>query len=107
MTERQLDIVGALEIVQRTRDELGVTLKRDTVKSWERRRRAWDRAGRPTRRAGQECMPDPVGRVNGQDAYRWDEVLAWMKATGKLKSARPAPAPHGDAGARGGQAGFS
>ena len=88
MPDTPLDIVGALEIVARTQAELGVTLKRDTVKSWERRREAWDKAGRPNRRAGQECIPDPVGEVNGQPAYRWSDVLPWMRATGKLGDRR-------------------
>lgn len=78
-----LDIVGAPEIVSRAA-ELGITIRRETINQWNYRRKAWIAAGRPQRRQGEECMPDPVGTVSGQPAWQWTDVHAWMIRTKKL-----------------------
>lgn len=81
-----LDIVGAVEIVDRAQRELGAEFLLGTVRSWEKRRRAWDASGRPTRSASRprdEPMPDPAGQVNGGPAWRWSEIVPWLDRTGK------------------------
>lgn len=85
MSTKPLDTVGALEIVARAATEHGKVLVADTVRSWERRRQAWVKDGRPARRARDEALPAPIGEVNGQAAWHWPEIVAWMKRTGKLE----------------------
>ncbi len=85
MTDPRLDVVGPHEIVARARDELGVTLRRETVNNWNFRRKQWEAAGRPARRARDEPMPSPITTVSGLDAWDWPEVREWIKRTGKDK----------------------
>lgn len=78
-----LEIVGATEIVARAA-ELGLVVRRETVNQWNYRRKAWIAEGRPQRRQGEECLPDPVGTVSGQPAWQWSDIRAWMVRTKKL-----------------------
>ncbi|WP_433252811.1 hypothetical protein ACQPYK_08475 [Streptosporangium sp. CA-135522] len=80
------DIVGALEIVARAQEELGAAIPIGTVRSWEKRRRAWVDAGRPARSASrpwEEPLPDPIGTANGGAIWSWATIKAWLKRTGK------------------------
>lgn len=81
-----LNIVGAVEIAARAAEH-GVTIRRETVNQWNYRRKAWEAEGKPQRRQGEETMPAPLGTVSGQPAWDWDEVLAWMIRTKKIKPA--------------------
>jgi hypothetical protein len=87
MAAQKLDIVGAIEIVARARDEYGAALNLRTVRAWETRRAAWDAEGRPARsqkRPHEEPMPDPAGQVNGSPAWHWSEVAPWLERTGRV-----------------------
>ncbi len=90
MTEPHIDIVGAVEIVARAHTEHGVILRRKTVNTWHARRKEWEAAGSPSRRAKDEPMPAPLaGTVSGNPAWNWPDIVAWMRRTNKI----PAPAP--------------
>ncbi|MEU4410712.1 hypothetical protein AB0F88_39930 [Streptosporangium sp. NPDC023963] len=88
MKDPRQDVVGSHEIVARARDELGAELRRETVNNWNFRRKQWEAAGRPARRARDEPMPAPITTVSGLDAWDWPEVAAWIKRTGKDQPAK-------------------
>lgn len=82
------DIVGYREIIDRAEQEFGQVIPLDTVRGWEKYRRAWDAAGRPVRSAARRReipMPDPIAPVNGTPAYSWPEIRAWLVASGKVE----------------------
>ncbi len=88
MTGPPIDIVGAVEIVERAQAEYGVTLRRKTVNTWHARRKEWEAAGSPSRRAKDEPMPAPLaGTVSGNPAWNWPDIVAWMRRTNKIKEA--------------------
>ncbi|GAA1015923.1 hypothetical protein Aple_010920 [Acrocarpospora pleiomorpha] len=83
------DIVGYVEIAARARDQYGVDIPIETVRSWEKRRAAWDKGGRLQRSAARpshEPLPDPaIPAVNGSPAWLWSTAIApWLERTGKV-----------------------
>ncbi|MFC3980181.1 hypothetical protein [Streptosporangium jomthongense] len=86
MTKRH-DIVGYAEIIERVAADYGTDLGMDTVRSWEKARRAWDAKGRPTRsgaRPREIPLPDPVTTVNGVPAWSWKQVSDWLITSGRV-----------------------
>ncbi|MCC5580606.1 hypothetical protein IMZ11_33810 [Microtetraspora sp. AC03309] len=84
------DVVGYVEIVARAHETYGVTIPADTARSWEKRRAAWEKAGRPVRSASRpdhEPLPDPIAAsVNGSPAWLWSQIGPWLERTGKTRS---------------------
>lgn len=82
------DIVGYREIISRTEQDFGQVIPLDTVRGWEKYRRAWVDKGRPVRSASRPRdipMPDPIAQVNGTPAYSWPEIRDWLTASGKVE----------------------
>lgn len=82
------DIVGYREIIDRARAEFDRDFALDTVRGWEKYRRAWDAKGRPARSAARRRelpLPDPIATVNGTPAWSWAAVREWLVASGKVE----------------------
>ena len=78
------DPVGAAEIAARL-TTLGSRTEVGTVRSWLHRRREWERAGKPTRRAGEEVIPEPRWTVNSGPSWDWWlDIAPWLVRTKRL-----------------------
>ncbi|GIH29802.1 hypothetical protein Aph01nite_81120 [Acrocarpospora phusangensis] len=85
------DVVGYVEIAARAQDRYGTQVPADTVRSWEKRRKAWAESGRPARSAARpnhEPLPDPLpGEINGSPVWLWSTIWPWLERTGKVTPA--------------------
>ena len=87
--------VGATEIAERL-TQLGKPTARGTVAAWLSRRKEWEAAGRPQRRAREEPVPAPRWRVNGGPAWDFErDILPWCRRTGRLPAEAEAEAADG------------
>lgn len=74
------DLVSYHEIVERAQEEFGVAFALNTVRQWEKYRRAWLDAGSPVRSRPRDMpMPAPVTSVNRTTpVWRWSLVQEWL-----------------------------
>lgn len=80
------DLVGYVEIQERAKEDHNAEFSTNTIRSWEKARRAWVDAGSPTRseaRPREIPMPAPVTTVNGSPAWSWREVSKWLIDSGR------------------------